>query len=228
MMRFLLYILLTISTANAGQLKIAVVDTGLDITNQKYKKYLCPTGHMDFTGEGFTDYIGHGTHIFNTIVENANSRNYCIIIYKVFSKLLDGEVQVRNIELSYLYAKQYNVKIINLSLTGSYSYNEENFVINNPNILFVVAAGNENKNIDIDPVFPASLPEKNVITVGSITRNGGKSRSSNYGKQVDVWEIGDNVEAECKDGNRCRMSGTSQATALYTARIIREGKYESH
>lgn len=59
-------------------------------------------------------------------------------------------------------------------------------------MLFVVAAGNGDDrelgyNIDTTPVYPASLPYDNVLTVANLMFDGNLDESSNYGpKNADI------------------------------------------
>ena len=66
------------SVLHAKPLKVAVIDTGL---NLKYSSSvpLCKSEHKDFTGEGFNDTNGHGTNIVGLIVQNTKATNYCIV-----------------------------------------------------------------------------------------------------------------------------------------------------
>ncbi len=54
-------------------------------------------------------------------------------------------------------------------------------------VLFVAAAGNDGKNIDSVPYYPASYAGSNIVTVASVTQAGGRSSFSNYGAvSVDI------------------------------------------
>ncbi len=95
---------------------------------------------------------------------------------------------------------------------------------------YVVAAENNGMNLD-DPgneIYPASYKISNVIPVGSLTKEGIRAHSSNYGKRVKVWEVGDNVMGMvpltmCDMYNALcitNMSGTSFATPVYTGKLL--------
>lgn len=61
-------------------------------------------------------------------------------------------------------------------------------------ILFVAAAGNNGRNADVSPSYPAAYDSDNIISVANITSNGGLSGSSNYGAtSVDIGAPGTGV-----------------------------------
>ena len=49
-----------------------------------------------------------------------------------------------------------------------------------------------------------------------------RAPSSNFGKVVTRWEVGTDVESTLPDGKTGRMTGTSQATAVATGKLVRE------
>jgi subtilisin family serine protease len=117
-------------------------------------------------------------------------------------------------------------------------------------IKIVAAAGNERSNID-EPenyYYPACY-DKRITVVGNLKEmprmswvdkfkelvqvpfSGGRSvigpplersPSSNYGKRVDRWEMGTEVEGVVPGGKTAKLTGTSQATGIATGKMIRE------
>ena len=87
-------------------------------------------------------------------------------------------------------------------------------------MLFVVAAGNGNEdeigyNIDQNPVYPASLPYDNIITVANLIFNGKLDRSSNFGPaSVDIAAPGTFILSTIPDKSYAFMSGTSMAAPM--------------
>ena len=57
-----------------------------------------------------------------------------------------------------------------------------------PEMLFVVSAGNNGRDIDTRPVYPAALKLANMITVTSAGADGRLARGSNWGARI--WRIG--------------------------------------
>ena len=84
-----------------------------------------------------------------------------------------------------------------------------------PNTLYVVAAGNENTNLEPTATvyLPCETPAPNVLCVGASTYTDSRASFSNYGSTaVDVFAPGLNIESTTFDGAYDYMSGTSMAT----------------
>ncbi|TFV67289.1 UNVERIFIED_ORG: hypothetical protein E4P37_03820 [Bacillus sp. AZ43] len=92
-------------------------------------------------------------------------------------------------------------------------------------VLVVAAAGNDSGNRDSNIVYPASLPEWNVITVGASTAADTISSFSGYGAtSVDLFAPGTQVFVTSNTGGYSLANGTSfsapivsGAVALYRA-----------
>ena len=76
-----------------------------------------------------------------------------------------------------------NIKVINASYGGPYSYAEFSAIqkLRDRGILLVAAAGNNGKNNDVSPVYPCNYNLDNIICVASTDRNDNLSWFSNYG-----------------------------------------------
>jgi subtilisin family serine protease len=206
------------------KIKVAVLDTGLDLNDPRFNGILCPTGHKSFVpGKNVSDYHGHGTHVSGIIKKFAGNANYCLLIYKYYSESasswdnLHHEIQALN------EAIRNGAKIVNLSGGGPEFAEDEYLVIkNNPSVTFVVAAGNEHQNLNIptNSYYPASYGLKNVIVVGNVDRNNRRTDSSNYGSLVQKWEMGDNVKSYLPGNRMGYMTGTSQSTAVFSGKLV--------
>ena len=91
-------------------------------------------------------------------------------------------------------------------------------------ILAIVSAGNDGRDIDRDPVYPAALALENVVTVTSADAFGRLASGSNWGAQsVDVMLPAENLEIVDFRGASGRASGSSYAVprlAALAARIL--------
>ena len=120
------------------------------------------------------------------------------------------------------YAEANGADICNLSFGSSNCTPEFEAAIRDSKMLFVVAAGNGNQyqigyDIDKSPVYPASLPYDNVITVGNLLFNGHLDESSNYGAtSVDLAAPGTYILSTIPGDSYAYMSGTSMAAPMVT------------
>jgi len=213
-------LLATINIAIADPVKVVVLDSGLNLSDRRFTPYLCKEGHYDATNTSINDFNGHGTHVAGLIVQYAKKSNYCLIIIKAFLNDKSSNIYyLRGLRK----AVESGATIVNISGGGTNILFQEALLIqNNPEITFIVAAGNNSKNIDNPKnyFYPASYPFKNIITIGSM-KNNTISEFSNYGiLNVDEYENGENVLSTLPGNTYGTISGTSQATALHTGKYI--------
>lgn len=91
-----------------------------------------------------------------------------------------------------------------------------------PRILFVVSAGNDGRDIDIRPVWPAALKLDNMIVVTSADGFGRLAEGSNWGaERVDIMVPGERVVVTDHRGAEGRASGSSFAVPRVTAMAAR-------
>jgi len=219
----LLFILFALNLSVAAEpIRVAVVDSGLNINDPRFKFHLCSSGHYDATGEGLTDSVGHGTSVVSLIIQYARDANYCLQIVKAFSS--ESEV------VSYTNAlrKATNVSIVNISMSGrSYLPKEDGVIKYHPEITYVVAAGNDGVDLDNWKRYPASLNRPNMLVVGSVNSRFKLSIFSNYGTIVESYEMGENVPVALPWGNGT-LSGTSMSTAIKTGKLIYETYFKTN
>jgi len=197
---------------------------------------LCQYGHKDFTEENENTYRygtktpvpydndGHGTNVIGLIGKYAGANvDYCIVVIKYYSSKQSGtqnqEAEVKSLE----YANYIKADIINYSGGGYNKSLREEVTIKsflNRGGKFIAAAGNDRLNIDYreNAYYPAVLDSR-IVVVGNKNANGLPSGTSNYGSRVNVWEYGNN-----QVGYGINSSGTSQATAVTTGKILSKTK----
>jgi len=223
------------SAESKKPITIAVIDTGFGwLYNKKFPTAkLCKYGHKDFTKEfvymrpDYTvhdvpiDTHGHGTNIVGVIQQQIKDPNkdYCLVIIKYYTVHQSGSQNLEAALNAFKYATNIKADIINFSGGGpEFSKLEFNIIkkFTDQGGIFVTAAGNDNQNIDVKETayYPASysLP---IVVVGNNNFYGKKSKTSNYGNRVNRWEVGENVTAY-----GLTMTGTSQATAVATGKIV--------
>ncbi|MEO6235652.1 MAG: S8 family serine peptidase [Vicinamibacterales bacterium] len=82
-------------------------------------------------------------------------------------------------------------------------------------ILFVAAAGNNSRDADVAPQYPAAFPLPNIVAVAATTSEDNLAWFSNYGAStVHVGAPGDVLLSTARSNNYDTVSGTSPATAV--------------
>lgn len=118
-----------------------------------------------------------------------------------------------------LYAVANGADIINVSWGGLGSSKVEQEIVNAAlaeGSLIVASAGNAGANIDRSPTFPAAL--RGVLTVGATRKKTAEVPSfSNFGRSVDVFAPGVNINTTAPDSSYAAPSGTSFSTPLTSA-----------
>lgn len=201
-----------------GGIKIAVMDTGLNMNDERFKSHLCPSGHKDFTSFGLTDTDGHGTHVVGLITKHAGEGDYCLIILKWYSEKLSSSANELNEESAIKEAIALHADIINLSGGGTELSEIElaDLQLAGDKILLIGAAGNNGRR---ERYYPGCAGLSNTRCVGALNGDGTRAAFSNYGPWVDVWEPGVSIYSTLPNGHGC-MSGTSMATAIATGKEI--------
>jgi len=173
------------------------------------------------------DTHGHGSHISGIISASASngvgSSGVCpgvkIMSLKYYDSSGFGYNNLQNTVRAFHYAIRHGANIINYSGGGADPAPAERKAVEAAkakNILVVAAAGNEGRNNDKLPYFPASYPVDNVVGVASIDRNEDLLPSSNFGEAVTIAAPGLSIMSSLPRGRFGMMSGTSQATAFVT------------
>lgn len=206
-----------LSLSAQAQLKIAIIDSGLDLSDTKLTSHICTDGYKDFTSSSVNDTFGHGTKIATLIEQYASKADYCIYILKYWKKDLTNEQHMKNSNAAFKYAFDVlKVDVINFSSNGEkFDETEFNLIKSHHKVKVFVSSGNDGLNLDTNKSYPASYGLSNIVVVGSVDENGSKSYFSNYGKVVTQWEKGNNVSYKGKT-----IRGTSFSTAIATGKYI--------
>lgn len=174
------------------------------------------------TSEQFNDNV-HGTFVAGILA--AKSKNYKAILTDSKFKIMcikalegtEGTGNVFNVIKAIKYAEKSGAQICNLSLC-MYAYSEElKKAMERSSMLFIVSAGNDSAEINDDTnIYPTSFRLKNVISVGNVRFDGNLSKTSNYGKYVDIAAPGTDIISTISDNKFGCISGTSCATPYVT------------
>lgn len=178
------------------------------------------------SGDPLDDH-NHGTHVAGTIGAASNNSlgvtgvtwNMQLMGVKFLSSTGSGSLMNAVKSINFVTQKKLsgvNIIASNNSWGGGGFYSALYDAIasaNSAGILFIAAAGNDGRNIDESPSYPASYDLPNVISVGSLSADGQKSYFSNYGlERVDIFAPGSSILSTIPGNFYGYMSGTSMAT----------------
>ncbi len=166
-----------------------------------------------------SDTAGHGTHVAGIIAASANNGagvagiapDATIRPIKVFTGATAYESDIAE---GFTYAGQQGIPIVNASLGGNgTSATIESAMATYPTTLFVVAAGNNGTNNDVQPVTPCVTSLANVLCVGASTMDDTKASFSNYGAStVDLFAPGESIASTYPSPAYKYLDGTSMAS----------------
>jgi subtilisin family serine protease len=185
----------------------------------------------DFRGWDFVnndndplDDNGHGTHVAGIIAAVGNNNkgiagvNWTAKIMPLKTLNGDGEGTTSAAISAIQYAIDKGAKVLNNSW-GSDNFSqallEAIIASNKVGTLFVAAAGNDSRDADIIPEYPANYEVPNIIAVAATTRNDVLASFSNYGATtVHVAAPGQSIYSTYIPliSSYHILSGTSQAT----------------
>ena len=224
-------------TTGTPQVTIAIADSGVDYTHGDLAPNI--VGGHDFGADDpdpFPQGSDHGTHVAG-IAGAAGDNDLGIAGVSWHSRLMplkvsrpDGTIVASDLADAFIFARDSGVQVVNASLGGADVMAMLRDAINaSPNVLFVVAAGNDGKNVDdpldIDPQaqqFPCEHTAPNIICVGATNLAGELAGSfSNWGPaSVDLAAPGSSIlsttfaGAVTYSGPYAFKSGTSMAAPM--------------
>lgn len=214
-------ILLFSSLVQAKTIRIAIIDTGYYMNDVISPFKPCDNFKYDrdFTKDKTMEALHpHGQNILHTVADGLQNVDYCVINIKA---LTIGEFDQNAYFAALNYVKTLDIDIVNMSISGEQRSRIESNSIKTmlkKNVKVIVAAGNRRKNLDKGCSEYPTCVDKRVISVGCLKEdNKTKCSYSNRGKRVSTWEIGNNITA-----GGITMSGTSQAAAVYTNKLIKK------
>lgn len=229
---------------DAATVIVGIVDSGIRLTHEDLidNLWVNPNEIADGTdtdGNGFIDDIhginaitlsgdptddqGHGTHVAGTVGAVGNNGigvtgvawNVQLMGLKFLASAGGGTTSDAIICIDY--AVENGAHILNNSWGGSFFSQALMDAVENARdagVIFVAAAGNASSDNDVNPIFPASLPLDNVVTVSSTSRNDVLSSFSNYGQGfVDIAAPGNEILSVGNDNDQHyrSLNGTSMA-----------------
>ena len=208
MFKTLLVLLLISVTCAAKNIVILEIDRGISLSHFEVKSHI---NQKNWNKIDYKTNSDHGNHIAGIILKNVCPEvelRSCMYVDNFYTCLVEALANPPN--------------IINISAGGEEYDKQEFTLLKQLTMPIIVAAGNNGKNLLFpgNNYYPAKYELKNIIPVGNLSQDGIINISSNYGLQNEVYEIGTDVDSTLPNGKYGKMSGTSQATAKYTNKLL--------
>jgi subtilisin family serine protease len=196
--------------------KVAVLDTGIQYTHPNLKEFINTTLGKNFTSNDpcdFMDRVGHGTHVAGIIASYGQVSGVMKYATLIPIKVLNdsGVGSTYSIIQGLIHAGNEKADVINMSL-GGWDYNESMDraceIVTARGVIIVAATGNDYRNVIS---YPARY--KSVIAVGAVDKNRKRAAFSNYGTGgVDLMAPGVEIYSTYINNGFAFLTGTSMAT----------------
>ncbi len=218
---------------------VAVIDSGIDVAHPDLRPNLWRNPDERFDGRdtdrngivddvfgvgtknntgNIVDHLGHGSHVAGIIgAVGDNGKGVVGVNWETRMmglKVADGSGRVSMVGaiFSTLYAADKGAKIANNSWGGPIHNPILEDVMRASPMLHVCAAGNAQRDTDVEPFFPAAYDLDNVISVGASTKRDVALYFSNWGADsVDLHAPGALVYSTLPRNEYNHESGTSMA-----------------
>ena len=217
-------------TTGSPNVTVGVIDSGVSSTHMALQHaHNSNFDHYDDFGE---DNYGHGTMVAGVMFAKDSVSGVYGVCHDAKYASLKGCIGSENERIDIVTqriidAQRDGIQVLNFS-AGFYQIplnpNEPAptqqeidalyVAIENYDGLLVVAAGNEDKNLDADlnKLYPQCFNLPNILVVGASTSSDSSAAYSNKGKQtVDLFAPGDSIYTTQANGSYNRASGTSVA-----------------
>lgn len=213
--------------------RVGMVDSGINYTLDIFGPHLAVRTDGELVGYDYWDLDSlpfdsnparspffpqrHGTRTASLLIKEATSA--ALVPYR-YPRPDMGRMRelVRH-------AAEHDVRIIGMPLG---SHKQEDWAAfaqaadAHPDILFIVSAGNQGRDIDQNPVYPASLPLTNMLVVTSADDYGRPAEGSNWGAiSVDLLIPAERMLVTNFEGQSTVVSGSSYAVSRTAALAVR-------
>ncbi len=222
-----------LSMADAGGIAIGLIDSGVNYTLPFFAKNLAFDNGGTLIGKDFWDGdalpfdadtgrspffpLHHGSAVMSVLIREAPMARVMPLRYP--------RPDMRKMADAVDWLAGHGVRIVNLAM-GSNSQDEwqafEAAARKHPQMLFIISAGNDGRDIDIVPVYPAALKLPNTIVVTSSELDGKLAQGSNWGAEsVDIMVPGERIAVIDHRGAPGKASGSSFAVPRVSALAVR-------
>jgi subtilisin family serine protease len=214
-------------------IKVAVIDSGIDLQHPAFQGGLVPASEMwDYVGNdavpqeegvlGTDAAYGHGTSVAGIILQIAPKAK--ILPLRVLGP--DGSGDVLNVAAAINRAIQAGAAIINLSLGSNTNSQAVNDAISAATLrgIFVISSSGNTNNQNV--TFPANqanvdttLTGQYSLSVSSVDANDDKSLFSTWGTSLEISAPGEVVFGPVPENRMGAWSGTSMSAPMVSATL---------
>lgn len=214
-------------TSSLKEVKVAVIDTGLDIQHEDLKDKISPDGY-DFVDMDNDPTYGpvnedHASHVAGIIAATTDNKlgvsgtsGKAPIKIMPLRVLEAGFGEDFNIAQAITYAADHGAKVINMSLGGAMESPVLTEAVNyalSKNVVVVAAAGNN--SMDAANFYPAAIP--GVVTVSATDISNTLASFSDYGSVVELAAPGVDVLSTITKNMYEYFEGTSMSAPFVSA-----------
>jgi subtilisin family serine protease len=219
--------------ADPGGVAVATIDTGIAYTLPQFAGRLARDSDGRILGHDFHDDddrpfdldpsrpavfpIRHGTAVASILLREAPDIRLVPLRYPA------GAPEKFAAMVEHIAAGP--ARIVSMPLGGARRDEWEPFAAaarRHPGILFVVSAGNDGRDIDANPIYPAGFGLDNVLVVTSTDAFGRLAAESNWGaRTVDIAVPGERIDVVDHRGAAGKASGSSYAVPRVAALAAR-------
>src|SRR4051812_41073491 len=201
---------------------------GVDDDHDGYVDDVHGTDIVDDDGTPADDE-GHGTHVAGIIAARAGNAiggsglapGAQLMIVKVLDSHRAGTAA--GLAEGIRYALAHGATIINTSVNGDGTNKQLQDALHAADAagaLIVASAGNDGRDLDTNPSYPASYTDPSIVSVASVGPIGILSSFSNYGAtSVDIAAPGEDILSTAYNGDYELRSGTSMSAPFVTATL---------
>ncbi len=225
--------------SNGGEeivVRVAMVDSGVNYTLPLIRDALARSSQGELIGYDFWDldeqpFDSHPTP--SGRIQRHGTQTASLLIQEApFIRLVPYRYprpDMTRMEQLLAHASENGVRVMGLPLGGN---RKDEWLVfeaaaeKYPNILFIASAGNNNRNIDEQPVYPASLTIPNMLVVTSADDFVRPADGVNWGRTSVDYMVPAEMQSVLRfDGSTGLVSGSSYAVprvVALAARIIRD------
>lgn len=216
-----------------GGVTVGIIDSGINYTTSPFDRHLGRGANGKLIGVDFWDNddrpydvdtarspffpLHHGSAVTSVIIREAPMARIVPVRYPRpdMTKMRDA--------IEWLAAR--DVTIVNLAMGSNSKQEWDAFTAaaaQHPQMLFLVSAGNNGRDLSQNPVYPAASSLSNSIVITSSELNGTLARGSNWSAEhVDIMVPGERIDVIDHRGAPGKASGSSFAVPRVTALAVR-------